>query len=487
MVREWRYLRMLKRGARGHEEKGIETIKPRACGVECPACPIPDKNMADGWKETPEHKKWLNALFIGIDGNFHLKRKDVSSDAADPDLGDGFAYFVKEKLYKEHLERHKDEVEPKSNCSRHDAVNLANSKSSQGHAATGVGTIECTRHDMKRPCLVGDFQVGKRVLNSGLKYFVVSYDIACQWSVNLCKRMLKLDNHFFMLDSQVQVHFFIPKFHLSVHVSACQTSFSFDFGVGVGRTDGEAPEQGWAEINPLASSSRQDVLDGHFGDYNWRKVISIGHSLLWKFKAATADMADHVIAHSELNASLPKDLLRQWTVEVEAWENNPSQPNPLVSVIDTPTQASVHWELAQAKATNVRTVNEMLLDERVSPSVLITCGLDIEAEQCVTILVNVTSADPGIFKDVASKSRPVKYGNILKITSTQSFSSSVMHYSVKLMHGLKFSTSIFRVSLLSAEPRNATMRNTAVTQIGAFDALYSLPMATVPNRIQDIL
>ncbi|KAG6905664.1 hypothetical protein DXG01_001355 [Tephrocybe rancida] len=100
-----------------------------------------------------------------------------------------------------------------------------------------------------------------------------------------------------------------------------------------------------------------------------------------KFKAATADMADHVIAHSELNASLPKDLLHQWTVEVEAWENNPSQPNPLVSVIDTPTQASVHQELAQAEATNVGTVNEILLDECVSPSVLITCGLDIEAEQ----------------------------------------------------------------------------------------------------------
>ncbi|KAG6905665.1 hypothetical protein DXG01_001356, partial [Tephrocybe rancida] len=53
----------------------------------------------------------LNMLFIGIDGNFCLKRKDVSSDAADPDLGDSFVYFVKEKPYKEHLERHKDEVE----------------------------------------------------------------------------------------------------------------------------------------------------------------------------------------------------------------------------------------------------------------------------------------------------------------------------------------------------------------------------------------
>ncbi|KNZ76803.1 Retrotransposable element Tf2 155 kDa protein type 2, partial [Termitomyces sp. J132] len=64
-----------------------------------------------------------------------------SCDALDPDLGNGF----------------------KSNCLRHDAVKLASSKSSQGNAATEVGTIECIRHDMKRPCSVGDLQVREQM------------------------------------------------------------------------------------------------------------------------------------------------------------------------------------------------------------------------------------------------------------------------------------------------------------------------------------
>lgn len=53
----------------------------------------------------------------------------------------------------------------------------------------------------------------------------------------------------------------------------------------MGRTDGEAPERGWAAMNGLATStkemgpgSRRDTLDDHFGDYNWRKVISMGTS-----------------------------------------------------------------------------------------------------------------------------------------------------------------------------------------------------------------
>ncbi|KAG6824362.1 hypothetical protein H0H92_007099, partial [Tricholoma furcatifolium] len=148
MIRQWRHLKMLKRGARGHETNGIATTPLGSCAVECPACPQPDKNMPEDWKNTPEDKK--------------LKRKDVSSDQVDPDLGQGFAYFVQEAPYKAHLERHQSEVEPKSNCSRHNAVNLANTKIDRGLAATGVATVECMRHDMKRPCSVGDLQVGER-------------------------------------------------------------------------------------------------------------------------------------------------------------------------------------------------------------------------------------------------------------------------------------------------------------------------------------
>jgi hypothetical protein len=51
----------------------------------------------------------------------------------------------------------------------------------------------------------------------------------------------------------------------------------------VGRMDGEAPERGWLNINPVALStkemgpgSRRDTLDDHFGDWNWKKSIGLG-------------------------------------------------------------------------------------------------------------------------------------------------------------------------------------------------------------------
>jgi hypothetical protein len=117
---------------------------------------------------------------LAIDANFRLKRKNVSSDKADPDLNQGCAYFVEEKEYKEYLEVHKidsvpvsrhickndifvtDGILQKSVCSRHDAVNLAGKDSGKDHAASGTGTIECARHNMKRPNAVGDLQKGER-------------------------------------------------------------------------------------------------------------------------------------------------------------------------------------------------------------------------------------------------------------------------------------------------------------------------------------
>lgn len=84
----------------------------------------------------------------------------------------------------------------------------------------------------------------------------------------------------------VKVAFLVPKFHLPAHVSKCQTAFSFNWTRWVGRTDGEAPERGWANINPLASStklmgpgSRRDTIDDHFGDFNWTKVVGMGERL----------------------------------------------------------------------------------------------------------------------------------------------------------------------------------------------------------------
>ncbi len=87
----------------------------------------------------------------------------MSSDQVDPDLNNGAAYFVRESGYKAHLEKwDTDNPKESGECNTHNAIKLANIKGAAGLAATGLATVDCSRHDMKRPCSMGDLQKGER-------------------------------------------------------------------------------------------------------------------------------------------------------------------------------------------------------------------------------------------------------------------------------------------------------------------------------------
>ncbi|KAF7970355.1 hypothetical protein HWV62_24332 [Athelia sp. TMB] len=280
---------------------------------------------------------WLYALFLAIDANFRLKRKEVSSDAADPSLNRGRAYFVEEHRYKEHLAGYGDQEETTSDCVNHDAVKSAN-KYTAGLAATGAGTVDCARHNMKRPHVVGDLQAGERqsnmdylfltsILGCALLIMNISYDICCQWGIHLRTQMAEYPEEYWVDLTRVAWVFLVPKFHLPAHIERCQTTFSFNFTWHVGRTDGEAPERGWADINAAAGStqemgpgSRQDTLDDHFGDWNHRKIVAMAPTFLRKIKAAVPERADHIEVFEDLSENLPPESVAAWTVAVEAWE-----------------------------------------------------------------------------------------------------------------------------------------------------------------------
>jgi len=162
MVREWRHLKMLKRAGRGYDCAGVDATGEGECALLCPACPQPGKNLPEGWQSAPAHKRWLYTLFVGIDANFKLKRKKVSSEKIDPSLSKGWSYFVEEQKYKSFLKQHKGWPQEKSTCSNYDAMAKANSKDVQYLDSSGAGTVDCIRHDMKRPNGVGDLQKGER-------------------------------------------------------------------------------------------------------------------------------------------------------------------------------------------------------------------------------------------------------------------------------------------------------------------------------------
>lgn len=115
---------------------------------------------------------------------------------------------------------------------------------------------------------------------------IISYDIACQWKLNLLKRMAEIPEHLQvpLTTATLAFIFGIPKFHCPAHDIKCATPHSLNLMPSVSRTDGEGIERNWAEMNRVANStkemgpgSRHDTLDDHFGHHNWRKYVGLGN------------------------------------------------------------------------------------------------------------------------------------------------------------------------------------------------------------------
>ncbi|KAM6503686.1 hypothetical protein JOM56_000629 [Amanita muscaria] len=399
MARQWRHLKLLKQMGRGHHPEGRNGTREGECAVLCPACPQPGRNLPSNWAEAPPKQQWLYTLFLGLDANFRLKRLNISKNADDPDLNQGSAYFVNETSFQMYLQEYNSKIpNDRSTCSNYDAIKLASMRGGKGTATTGVGTVECIRHDMKRPASVGDLQKGERYVN--MDYFflssiqqncprklVVSYDIACQWSKNLNARIIlygpsRGSEAFQKLSTTT---FAVPKAHLPVHQDFCKTRYSFNLLPRMGRTDGEAPERGWAATNAVASStkemgpgSRRDTLDDHFGDYNWKKVTNLATSLLNRFTEAVNAQLEHTTIFLEFSSALGQDNVSAWTKAIQEWECDQSNPNPYELKEKRISEAQVRLQLTMRDASGEDTTQTHI---EITPSMLISQGLELEELQ----------------------------------------------------------------------------------------------------------
>ncbi|KAH7903172.1 hypothetical protein BJ138DRAFT_1107892, partial [Hygrophoropsis aurantiaca] len=328
-------------------------------------------SQSECWSEALPHTQWLYGKFVAADANFRMDRLNKSSEAHNPSLSARWQYFVEQSKFKAAIDTFANLPQEKSTCVNHNALTLADTKDSHSKAATGVGTIDCSRHNFKLPTSVGDLQRGEsmRHCNSDIVVLNVSYDIACQWSRNLKTRLgVYGATHDFDFENKVMT-FLVPKFHLPAHVMRCQTRFSFNLTKGMGRTNGEAVECGWANINPAASStqemgpgSRRNTLDDYFGNWNWKKGYHLGTALLKKLKAVLEEYEKHVEDFNQLQTAVSGNAA-QWEMQ------------------HTMTQASVCLALTQAEAKELERGIDHSLHPDVLPSVLISAGLDLEDQQ----------------------------------------------------------------------------------------------------------
>lgn len=117
----------------------------------------------------------------------------------------------------------------------------------------------------------------------GLKHCFVSYDIACQWFINLrCHQANDWPSHM-RLSLTLDLIPMIPVFHYPAHQTKGHNEYNPRLVVGNGTSDNEGIERIWGSHNALGPSTkamgpetRQLVLDDNFNSWNWFKYIGMG-------------------------------------------------------------------------------------------------------------------------------------------------------------------------------------------------------------------
>ncbi|KAL0566206.1 hypothetical protein V5O48_015811 [Marasmius crinis-equi] len=387
MLIQWRHLKMLKRAGRGQVQDGISKTAEGELAIPCPHCPMPNKNLFDGWKEAPPEKQ--------------LKGQLVSSWTRDPGLGDGLAYFVPRKPYEDYIKKHVNEQDV-STCVGFAALGQQNTRSSKGLRYTGVGATVCARSEMVLPNGVANLEKGERYSNSdfmvsyALKSFlpyiavlVLAYDIACQWMANLHRRMAEDWNPELRIPTHVKKIPVIPKFHHPAHRDENHDQFNCNLIHGLGMSDCECCERLWSVTNgagpstkPMGPGSRVVVLNDHFGHYNWLKYIGIGATLTRRYVQAVKDRNQQVEAHRGLTVSLPEELRQSWEARCRDWESRPWDDKGDSPFTSTQLDLSVH-----AVEEELRIYEEEQMDRRASKyhsttaSSFLVLGMELEASQ----------------------------------------------------------------------------------------------------------
>ncbi|KAJ7315538.1 hypothetical protein DFH08DRAFT_971894 [Mycena albidolilacea] len=400
VVRQWRNLRALKRRGMGNDpDRRTAETHQGELAVDCLTCPKAGVNLPEGWKDTPVELRYLYTIFLAIDACFRLKRKKISSWLKDPSLQDGWSYFVRSFTYEEFVKTLGEQKEM-STCTGLAALDHANTKYAQGYAATGCRMITCGRHEIVCKNGVGDLQAGEKYGNMdyiiasawrhlrNLLFFLLSYDIMCQWVKNLRERLLKLPPTLRFELAHYFVKFVIPKLHILGHLKFCQDFFSLLYILGSAQADMEGIERIWSSSGLMGAStremgpgSRQDTLDDFWHHWNWGKVVGMGTTLRKRLLQARKELARQRDALQEFTLAQQGEVAA-WKEVVDNFETGASTTNPYQLPHAGPTLKDIELELTreeQEREQGSSVVPEADEDTMIEYLML---GLEIKGQQC---------------------------------------------------------------------------------------------------------
>ena len=269
-----------------------------------------------------------------------------------------------------------------------------------------------------------DFIIFSAILGLLVKSLTLSYDICCQWSRNVRRRIQQLPEAMQVSPRALlkKAKYVIPKFHLHNHGLNCHLNFNLNFIRYSAQSDLEDPERWWAHINPLSMSTREmtmgsriDIINDHAAGWNWRKTTGFGvyHCLVIEYlftyrellgerfyaqlKTAINSSRKHRKAFEDFDKLFPPAIVKGWNDKVKAWDADPSQPNPYaeplagkcsimtstLQVLILPTETSmaqVILELAREQE-EVTKSGDQVVTHKVSPVSFIKQGINLEERQ----------------------------------------------------------------------------------------------------------
>lgn len=107
------------------------------------------------------------------------------------------------------------------------------------------------------------------------------YDINCSYWEHFLERCE--DNEFLEKPEHMMFYQGIGLFHVHGHQDECFPRYAPSFITGAGQLDGEIVETLWPPLNKISGSTRymtkahrQETLDVHMNDSNWKKSMNMG-------------------------------------------------------------------------------------------------------------------------------------------------------------------------------------------------------------------
>jgi len=196
MSMQWRHLKLLKWGGRGHDPAGVAATGAGELAVLCPSCPWPGVNLPDNWEQEPAETKYADLFSSPASSLTQVKVSvyDVSLH--------GRQFSFEKSISVQLFTRHRAgyglgiygapgrirELRAQSGqrwsrmyiillqilfqtnlmlaqvrmCVRLQALAKMNTKFSKGLCYTGVGGVMCGRSEMIMLLGIGNLQKGKR-------------------------------------------------------------------------------------------------------------------------------------------------------------------------------------------------------------------------------------------------------------------------------------------------------------------------------------